>query len=147
MAYLFAMAVLLDSEGVVLNDELGGTLIASGVETNDGSSSRRPSTFFSFPDLTISNTGTFTIRIDIYQVDNDDPQGATMMEQVETRKIDAYEDPVAAQKPCKCCCPYFRAVLNPHGSIGGAFTYAQTSRPRSVSPIDSELESYIWSWK
>ncbi len=113
-SYVFAMAVLLGPNGDIIEGQLGGTLVTTGVALGDsgnnrGSSSssssnnRGSSFYFIFPDFHMSWSGTYSIRIDVYYVDYLDPSGAQLLEQVETRDISVYDEEVAADKPCKMC--------------------------------------------
>jgi len=106
-AYLFAMAVLLDHNGNILEGQLGGTPVVTGMHMLDGSggsgsSSSAPSSlYFAFPDLYMSWAGTYSIRIDVYVVDYHDPNGARLLAQAETRSIAVYDEDVAVERPGK----------------------------------------------
>jgi hypothetical protein len=99
---LFAMAILLDADGQVLDGQLGGSQAVTGAEIQDG---RRTATFFSFDNRTVACPGTYSIRVDIYQVDCDRPYDATLMEQVETRSFEVFDEEVPAGKPSKSSQP------------------------------------------
>jgi len=116
-AYAFAMVVLKDGEGNVLSDYLApdsttttGIFIpesrncGGGGGGGDGSSGPMGSgsVAFLFPDLAVPYTGSYSIRVDIYKVDYDDPhQGAVLVDQVETRRFVVYDADVPVQGPCK----------------------------------------------
>ena len=106
-SYVFATAVLLDHNGHVLEGQLhGNTLLSTATKVMDpgrggaSSSSGQPSLYFTFPDLFVTSPGTYTIRIDVYVTDYEDPQGAQLIQQTETRQFTVYEDDVAVEKPC-----------------------------------------------
>ncbi|KAJ9137105.1 hypothetical protein NKR23_g9364 [Pleurostoma richardsiae] len=107
-SYVFAMAVLLDANGNVLEGQLGGNTVVTGVfmldnngSTGGGSSSSagRSSLYFAFPDLYVAYAGTYTLRVDVYLVDYDNPNGARLLAQAETRPFTVYEESVAAERP------------------------------------------------
>jgi len=117
LSYVFATAVLLDPTGNVLEGLLGGALVVTGASLPDaqgrggggGSSAlgNSASLYFVFPDLHISWAGSYSIRVDVYVVDYDDPQGAKLLEQAETRPIAVYDEDVAVERPS----PGERAIL------------------------------------
>ncbi|CAM1505064.1 Fc.00g107010.m01.CDS01 [Cosmosporella sp. VM-42] len=86
-SYFFAMAVLLEADGNVVDGCLDGNVIATGVPVDQTSSSSSPSLVFVFPDLTISYAGTYSIRLDIYKVSYANSDGATLDDEVETASI------------------------------------------------------------
>ena len=98
---LFAVAVLLDSRGEVLSETLGGTLLSTICDLDNVGSSTRPCTAFVFADLTILSTGDYTIRVDIYSVDQTGGGAITLMEQTETNKVRVYDEHISAGRPCK----------------------------------------------
>jgi len=109
-SYLFAMAVLLDHNGDALEGQLQGTgTLSSGVSLMDyngsrgggSSSSGQPSVYFTFPDLFVLYAGTYSVRVDVYVVDYEDPQGAQLVQQTESRSITVHEDDVAVERACK----------------------------------------------
>ena len=111
-SYVFAMAVLLDSNGNVLEGQLGGTVMATGTSVVEnwgsgggGSSRSRSALYFVFPDLFVSFAGTYTIRIDVYLVDYVDPEGARLMDQAETRIVSVFGEQVAVERPSKSAYP------------------------------------------
>ena len=117
--YVFAMAVLLDHNGDALEGQLQGTgTLSSGMSLVDtgsrggGSSSSlgEPSIYFAFPDLYVLYAGTYTIRVDVYVVDYEDPQGTQLIQQTETRSITVHEDVVAVERACKTT--YLRSSPN-----------------------------------
>ena len=107
-SYVFAMAVLLDSSGNVLEGQLGGTHMVSGTSVTEnwgsgggGGSSSRSALYFVFSDLSVGTAGVYSIRIDVYLVDYADPQGARLMDQTESRVVSVYEEQVAVERPSK----------------------------------------------
>ncbi|TGJ83556.1 hypothetical protein E0Z10_g5202 [Xylaria hypoxylon] len=102
--YTFFQAVLVDSHGRVVDpDLLQGTLSVSpyALETSTHSS-RGPKDFAVFPDLVISRSGTYTIRVNAYQMDFQSMppttfHGAT----VATREIRVRSSAVAEGRPCE----------------------------------------------
>lgn len=99
--YFFAMAVLLREDGYVLDGYLGGNVVSTGVLVNENGSSSRSSIVFVFPDLNILCEGVFSVRLDLYRVSHEDPEGATLEDQVETSRISVFDSPVSRQRPCK----------------------------------------------
>ncbi|KAK4444351.1 hypothetical protein QBC34DRAFT_185183 [Podospora aff. communis PSN243] len=111
ISYLFAHAVLIDASGLVMDDQLGGTPVRTGIfmeasytggsgSSRGGSgsgsgSSRRQGTelYFIFPDLHVPMLGDFRIRISIYHmlVQN------TTMGWANTRNISIIEESCAQQ--------------------------------------------------
>jgi len=106
------MAVLLDASGSVLEGQLGGNTVTTGVTLSEesggsgvGSSSRSGSSsssylYFAFPDLFVLYSGNYSIRVDIHLVDYQDAaQGARLLAQAETRSFTVYDEYVAVEKP------------------------------------------------
>ncbi|KAJ6443767.1 velvet factor domain-containing protein [Purpureocillium lavendulum] len=96
----FATAVLLDRRGTVMDGYLDGTKAASRYEVASSKSSSA-SFVFPFADLSIAHTGTFTIRIDVYQFVPGDYAGAVLVEQLSTRAITVVAGEAAAESPCE----------------------------------------------
>lgn len=99
--YFFAMAVLLREDGYVLDGYLGGNTVSTGVLVNENGSSSRSSIVFVFPELSIQYEGVFSVRLDLYQVSYEDPEGATLEDQVETSRISVFNSPVSRKRPCE----------------------------------------------
>ena len=123
-SYLFAMAVLLDHNGEVLEGQLQGTgTLSTGISLMDyngnqgggSSSAGQPSIYFTFPDLYVLYAGTYTIRVDVYVVDYEDPQGAQLIQQTESRQITVHEEDVAVERPCinprRFVCHFFQLLF------------------------------------
>src|SRR3569833_1684399 len=106
-AYLFAMAVQLDHNGNILEGQLGGPPVVTGMHMLDGSggsgsSSSAPSSlYFAFPDLYMSRAGTYSFLIDVYVVDYHVPIVARLLAQAETRSIAVYDGDGAGGGPGK----------------------------------------------
>ncbi|KAF2964829.1 hypothetical protein GQX73_g8735 [Xylaria multiplex] len=100
--YTFFQAVLVDSHGRIVDpDLLQGTLsVCPQVLDTSSHSSRGPKDFAVFPDLFISRSGTYTIRVNAYQMDYQSTppttyHGAT----VATREIRVRSSAVAEGRP------------------------------------------------
>lgn len=105
--YVFAQAVLLDASGNVLEGVLEGTVAITGTSVTEnwgsgggGNSRSRRALYFVFSDLRVPYAGTYSIRIDVWHVENGVPSEATFIDQTETRIIYVYSEQVAAEKPC-----------------------------------------------
>jgi hypothetical protein len=100
--YLFATAVLRDSEGNLIPEQLIGTLTAGGACAEDRrlAGTSQPIVFM-FPNLSVAYEGSYSIRVDVYRVDFRDAQGAILVDQVESRTFDVYDVDVPSQKPCE----------------------------------------------
>ncbi|KPM43688.1 hypothetical protein AK830_g2872 [Neonectria ditissima] len=96
--YFFAMAVLLQFDGSVIDGGLTGTTVSTGVAL-DATDSSRPSVVFAFPGMTILYRGVYRIRLDVYMVAYEHPDRATLGTQAETRNITILEEPVAYARP------------------------------------------------
>lgn len=92
----FATAVLVDSNGDVVDGLLGGTKAASRFEL-----AGEESFVFPFTDLSIARAGTFAVRVDVYQVAPGDCAGAALVGQVETRHIAVLDESAPLESPCK----------------------------------------------
>ena len=94
--YLSAIAELVDSEGHVLDDQLGGKLNnEKGWEMHDAGGI---STFFAFPDLVVHYEGEYTIRVKIVYTST---QGGVVLGEAITGSIKARGNETGRQKPCK----------------------------------------------
>ena len=99
----FATAVLLDRRGSVVDGSLEGTKAASRFEVAQSKSA--PASFvFPFTDLSISQPGTYTIRVDVYQFLPGDFAGAALVEQLATRVVSVFDADIASESPCKTLC-------------------------------------------
>ncbi|POR31409.1 Uncharacterized protein TPAR_08374 [Tolypocladium paradoxum] len=94
----FATAVLLDRQGSVVDGFLEGTKAASRFEV--AQSKTAPASFvFPFTDLSISQLGTYTIRVDVYQVSPGDSAGAALVEQLATRVVSVFDADIPSETP------------------------------------------------
>ncbi|CAJ2503086.1 Uu.00g104800.m01.CDS01 [Anthostomella pinea] len=102
-AYDFVQVVLLDPQGGVLEDQLHGTLSRSKTTLRDGSASGSADSveYATFPDLAISYSGIYTIRVNAIRMDYSSSDGAAaiLVASVTTREIYAYDQGVAPEIP------------------------------------------------
>ncbi|KAF7553960.1 hypothetical protein G7046_g6955 [Stylonectria norvegica] len=110
--YFFAMAVLLGPDGNVVDGGIGGNYISTGVQFDETESTSRPTTVFVFPDLSVSYGGTYLIRLDIYKVSYDNPEGATLDGQIETSSISVVDSEVAWRRPSSSERSFMRKLRN-----------------------------------
>ncbi|PHH78659.1 hypothetical protein CDD82_2921 [Ophiocordyceps australis] len=94
----FATVVALDRHGNVMEGSLEGTKAASRFEI-PGSKSNSVTPIFSFTDLSISYPGTFVIRVDVYKFSPGNYAGATLVQQLHSRPIAVYDNPVPYEGP------------------------------------------------
>ncbi|KAI8721287.1 hypothetical protein NCS52_00575900 [Fusarium sp. LHS14.1] len=80
----FAMAILIGSDGVIVEGALFGTTTVTGVEAG-GSSGTDLS--FHFSDLYIAYAGTYYIRVDVYKAPGQDYNAATLSAEVNSNHI------------------------------------------------------------
>lgn len=99
--YFFAMVVLIGSDGTILEVGLGGNLVSTGILLDDASSRSRRHVVFAFSDLSIAYEGTYSLRLDLYKVAYENPDGATLEEQIETTGITVLNTRVPRSRPCK----------------------------------------------
>ena len=97
----FAMAVLIGSNGTVVDGCLNGNYVVSGILMDETSSSSKSSLVFIFPDLRISSAGTYTIRLDLYKPDHTNGSGMAWFDHVETTNISVVNREVSYRRPCK----------------------------------------------
>lgn len=95
------MSVLIGSGGNVVEGMLAGTTLVTAPDLGEASSSTSTSVFFPFLDLSINYEGTYKIRVDVYKVAYEDPNGATLYEQIDSNRIKISNDLVSRRKPCK----------------------------------------------
>lgn len=78
----FITAVLLDADGGVASGLLGSTTVATGqlIDTS--------TTSFEFSDLSIATAGQYSIRLDVYGMN--DGNGAILIDQLKTTEISAH---------------------------------------------------------
>ncbi|OTB08542.1 hypothetical protein M426DRAFT_7855 [Hypoxylon sp. CI-4A] len=102
-AYDFFQVALVDSYGRVLEDQLYGTLSASGKSLDDRSVSRssRNTLYSVFPDLIVSYAGVYALRITAIQMDYGSPDGAVAViaASTTTSQIIVYDQSVATEIP------------------------------------------------
>ncbi|KAI0411052.1 hypothetical protein F5X98DRAFT_368362 [Xylaria grammica] len=100
--YAFFQAVLVDSNGRAVDPDLmQGTLSVSphALETS-AHSSRGPKDFAVFPDLVISRSGTYTIRVNAYQMDYQSIPSTTFLgAAVTTREVRVRSSAVGEGRP------------------------------------------------
>ncbi len=94
-SYVFGMAVLLDYTGGVLEGQIGSASTSMAVQVADpvasprggssSSSSGGSSLYFTFTDLSVSQPGTYSIRVDVLFVDYEDTRGARLIASCESR--------------------------------------------------------------
>lgn len=108
--HMFATAVLVDSHGVVQDGLMQGTTAATGV-----ASSSSDSTLFAFTDLSITQQGMYTVRLDIYRVSSTDANGATLVAQVDSTSVTVQAAQVPTQQPCKTTPP--SVMLSSHSAF------------------------------
>ncbi|KAF7556875.1 hypothetical protein G7Z17_g1130 [Cylindrodendrum hubeiense] len=101
--YFFSMAVLLGHNGVVIEEVLVGTTVSTGVVVGS-------SVVFLFPGLSIATQGVYKIRLDVYKVAYEDPNGAAFYTQTETRGISVLETAVHHSKPSSAERVYIRTL-------------------------------------
>jgi hypothetical protein len=92
--YYFAMAVLLDSEGKPVSNGLCGITTIQGLPLSQTESGE--TVVFPLVEGSICMTGAFRIRLDIYKVLNKQPQGAELVDQLESEQIGIADSPVPA---------------------------------------------------
>lgn len=104
-AYDFVQVVLIDPYGRVLEDQLYGTLSASGKGLDDRSTSRSSASteYAVFPDLAVSYAGTYYLRVSAIRMDYNAPEGpaAVIAASTTTEQIMVYDQSVATEIPCK----------------------------------------------
>ncbi|CAJ2510275.1 Uu.00g061750.m01.CDS01 [Anthostomella pinea] len=102
-AYDFVQVILLDPYGHVLEDQLYGTLSTSKKALEDGTvgGSSQCLEFAVFPDLTLSYSGSYTLRVNAIRMDYSCPDGpaAVIVMSVTTREIYVYDQRVASEIP------------------------------------------------
>lgn len=96
--YFFSMAILLGHDGSVIDGALAGAALSTGVVVDSH-------VVFVFSDLSITLQGEYKIRLDVYKVTYEDPNGAAFNTQTETRGISVVERVAHQAKPC---------MYNPH---------------------------------
>lgn len=99
--YYFAIAELLDEQGNVLEGSLRGLKTVTGVQLEEHRSSSRAHFVFVFSNLSITYEGTYRIRLDVYKVAYEAPNGVTFVGQAESNHITAYSSPVPGGRPSK----------------------------------------------
>lgn len=91
---MFAMAVLCE-KGELVTEHLDGTLVASETVIEEYGTRK---IIFIFHELAIRYPGKYTVRVDIYKMND---QAAKMVTQAETRIFNIYEDDVPSEMPSK----------------------------------------------
>lgn len=92
--FMFAMAVLCD-KGELVTEHLDGTLVASETVTEEYGTRK---IVFIFHELAIRHPGKYTVRVDIYRMND---QAAEMVTQAETRIFNICEDDVPSEMPSR----------------------------------------------
>ncbi|UPK89552.1 hypothetical protein LCI18_000487 [Fusarium solani-melongenae] len=80
----FAMAILMGSDGVMVEGALFGSTTATGVEAGGRSGTDLS---FHFADLYIAYEGTYYIRVDVYKAPGHDYNVATLSAEVNSNQI------------------------------------------------------------
>lgn len=99
--YFFAMAIVLDGAGNVLEGHLRGNTMITGVQQNDATSRSGYSTIFLFPDLALLYEGLYTIRLDTYTIAYENPEHMVLDAQIETGPVAVYKGNVTNRRPCE----------------------------------------------
>ncbi|KAH7252571.1 hypothetical protein BKA59DRAFT_165056 [Fusarium tricinctum] len=94
--YFFAMALLTTRNGDIVEGGLLGTTTVSGLDLTAASGSSRNTIYFTFNELAISLEGAFKIRIDVYKVPYENPDGCTFHAQERTSHVTVVNEPVPA---------------------------------------------------
>ena len=92
---VFATAVLCDTEGSLLTEHLVGTLVALEKVIEEYGTRKL---VFIFHELAVRHPGKYTVRVDIYKMND---HAAEMVTQAETRIFNIYEGDVPSEMPSK----------------------------------------------
>lgn len=96
--YVFAMPVLVGATtNLPENALVGGALTV----TSETPPSLGCTAVFVIPNLSISRAGKYRLRVDIYRVSYDDPNGATLLAQLPTNRITVREEKCPPHCPSK----------------------------------------------
>ncbi|KAK7755359.1 hypothetical protein SLS62_002585 [Diatrype stigma] len=103
--YDFVQVSLLDPYGRVMESQLEGTLAKNKQPIGDSqaAASRTALEYAVFPDLSLSYSGTYTLQVTAFRMDYSDPGNvmAVVVTSETTNAINAYDQPVAFENPCK----------------------------------------------
>lgn len=93
--YHFGMIVLINEEGHVVPDGLRGFTSTTGALLEPPTADSVVTIVFPFTSISTTVMGTYRIRMDVYEVLHAEPEGATLITQVETNpvELDKYEVP------------------------------------------------------
>lgn len=78
------MAILMGSDGMMVDGALFGTTTITGIDSGGGS---RTDLSFHFTDLYIAYAGTYYIRVDVYKAPGHDLNMATLSAEVNSNQI------------------------------------------------------------
>ncbi|KAF5972733.1 hypothetical protein FBULB1_8611 [Fusarium bulbicola] len=93
--YFFAMAFLLTREGNIVEGGLSGTTSVNGVDVTTAGSSRT-TIYFPYTDLAILAEGAYKIRVDVYKVAYDRPDGYGLQALVKSSRVAVVNEAVPA---------------------------------------------------
>ncbi|KAI6772790.1 hypothetical protein HG530_003748 [Fusarium avenaceum] len=94
--HFFAMALLTTRNGDVVEGGLLGTTTVSGLDLTAASGSSRNTIYFTFNEIAISLEGGFKVRIDVYKVPYDNPDGCSFHAQEKTSRVTVVNEPIPA---------------------------------------------------
>ncbi|KAJ4268872.1 hypothetical protein NW762_002943 [Fusarium torreyae] len=90
------MAYLLTRNGDLIEGGLMGTTTVTGVDLTAMIGSSRTTIYFPFTDLSIPYDGAYKIKVDVYKVAYEDPDGYTFQEQTKSNRITVVNEAVPA---------------------------------------------------
>ncbi|KAL4726414.1 hypothetical protein ACLX1H_007096 [Fusarium chlamydosporum] len=97
--YFFAMALLVTRDGDIVEGGLAGTTSVTGMDVTAYIGSSKTTIYFPFTDLGILHEGAYKIRVDVYKVAYENPDGCTFQEQTKSNRITVANEDVPAGSP------------------------------------------------
>lgn len=94
--HFFAMALLTTRNGDIVEGGLLGTTTVSGLDLTAASGSSRNTIYFTFNEIAIFIEGVFKVRIDVYKVPYENPDGCTFHAQEKTSRVTVVNEPIPA---------------------------------------------------
>lgn len=120
--YFFAMALLLTRNGDIVEGGLAGNTSVTGVDLTAHIGSSRTTIYFPFTDLGVLCEGSYKIRVDVYKVSYDNPDGCTYQEQTKSSRITVVNEEVPPGNssesfrfhhfPTRSCANKYQALLS-----------------------------------
>ncbi|KAF4442309.1 hypothetical protein FACUT_2126 [Fusarium acutatum] len=93
--YFFAMVFLLTREGNIVEGGLSGTTSVNGVDVTTAGASRT-TIHFPYKDLAIIAEGAYKIRVDVYKVAYDNPDGYDFQAHAKSSRVTVVNEAVPA---------------------------------------------------